>query len=193
MNAADLSLLIRIFIRNADFADIVRDDQSVPGRVPDRNRLASRAGRESCSVRSGGTSRRVGGEREFTRLDHTEFQLAPRPSFDRCQRLARTIIIRMFFFKNRQDPSGLAGGLERQRPMHARIPRHGMLVFRFRDHSRFHEKLPQAASSLTSPSFLRREAMPPRCRSRRRAISFIATPSLNSATNSFSSRSVQRA
>ena len=82
--------------------------------MPNRDRLTGGAGRESSRVRFGGAGRGMRGQRKTAHFGHSQLQLTPGPSPNRFNRLAGTIVVRVFFFKNRKYAPGLAGGLERQ-------------------------------------------------------------------------------
>jgi len=80
--------------------------------MPGGDGVPGGAGCESSRVRFCFTSRRVGAKREFAYLCHSELSPALHPRSDRFYCLARTLVVRVFFLKNRKDLLGKTCGLE---------------------------------------------------------------------------------
>jgi len=74
-------------------------------------------------------SRRMGAKRELAYLRHSQLSLSLRPSAGRSYRLARAIVGRTFFFKDREDSLGFLCRLECKQPMIVRVACHGSMGF----------------------------------------------------------------
>ncbi|OGO67759.1 MAG: hypothetical protein A2Z37_02105 [Chloroflexi bacterium RBG_19FT_COMBO_62_14] len=95
--------------------------------MPGCDSLTSGASGESCRVRPCFASRSVSAERELAYLCHSELSLSLRPGPDCFNRLARTIILRTFSFKDREDSFSLLRRQEREAPVIARATLHGSI------------------------------------------------------------------
>jgi hypothetical protein len=117
-----------VFTCGDSFANICRNSHGMGRHMPGCDSLTGGASREFCRIRLSFASRRMGAKRELAYLCHSQLQLSLCPSPDRFYRLARAIIIRTLFFKNREDSLGFLCRSERKQPMIARVTRHRSII-----------------------------------------------------------------